>query len=86
MITAKKDSPLDPIDKMEMNRMAHARAQELRLPGSPPGKNGHRNLSIAANNLYGVRSWSDLNVDQMKKIYTFLDDRKRLPVQGELRE
>ena len=75
---------LKPIDKFEMNRMAHARAQELHLPGSPPGQNGHKQLSFAARLNFGVKSWSDLDVDQMRKVYDFLDAKKRLPVRGEL--
>lgn len=75
---------LKPIDKFELNRMAHARAQELRLPGSPPGVNGHPNLSRAAQVNFGVRSWSDLNVDQMRQIYDYLDTHKTLPSKGQL--
>lgn len=75
---------LQPIDKFELNRMCHARAQELHLFGSPPGVSGHKNLSFAAKHNYGVSSWSDLSGDQMRKIYDFLDAKKRLPVRGEL--
>lgn len=75
---------LPPIDRFEMNRMAHARAQELALPGSPAGTNGHRQLTITAMQNFGVKSWSDLTVEQMRKVYEFLDERKRLPLPGEL--
>lgn len=74
-----------PLDRFEMSRMAHARAQELHLPGSPPGKNGHNQLSLAARLNYGVKSWGDLDTDQMKAIYEFLDRYKRIPVRGELK-
>ena len=62
-------TPLAPIDKFEMNRMAHARAQELNLPGSPAGKSGHPNLSAMAKKKFGVNSWADLSVDQMRQVY-----------------
>lgn len=77
---------LKPIDKFEMNRMCHARAQELHLFGSPAGVNGHPQLSRAAQQNFGVRGWSDLTVDQMRQVYDFLDARKRMPMQGELRK
>ncbi len=76
---------LPPIGRFELNRMAHARAQELELPGSPAGQNGHKQLSFVAKINYGVR-WSDLNVDQMKAIYDHLDSRRTMPVPGDLRE
>ncbi len=76
---------LNPVTKFEMNRMAHARAQELHLPGSPAGKSGHDALSFAARHNFGVASWSHLDVDQMQKIYLFLDAHKRLPVRGDLK-
>lgn len=64
--------------------MLHARAQELNLPGSPAGKNGHQMLSLAARSHYGVKSFSELNETQMKAMYDFLDSKRRLPVKGEL--
>lgn len=76
--------PLKPVDKFEMNRMIHARAQELALPGSPAGSNGHSLLSNTARQHFGVSSFSQLNVDQMKKLYEFLDAKRRMPVKGEL--
>lgn len=75
---------MKPIDKFEMNRMIHARAQELALPGSPAGSNGHPQLSMAAKAHFGVASLSQLTVDQMRKLYDFLDENKRLPVSGEI--
>ena len=75
---------MKPLDKFEMNRMAHARAQELDLPGSPAGRNAHHLLSNAARILYGVNSWSLLDVDQMKQVHDFMDRFRRLPVRGEL--
>ena len=75
---------LPPITKFEMNRLAHARAQEIPLPGSPAGVSGHAHLSKAALHNFGVQSWSSLNVDQMRKIYEHLDTYKRMPVRGEL--
>ena len=75
---------MEELTKFEMNRMAHARAQETHLFGSPPGKSGHKNLSYAAMQNYGVKSWSDLTVHQMKSIYEYLDRHKRLPAKGEL--
>lgn len=78
------DLKLKPIDKFELNRMIHARAQELELPGSPAGKNGHPQLSWAARANFGVGSFSHLSVEQMRKLYDFMDDKKRLPVRGEL--
>lgn len=73
-----------PLTKFEMNRMAHARAQELWLPGSPAGQNGHPQLTAMAKMHFGKHSWSDLDVDQMRKIYEHLDTNKRLPKKGEL--
>lgn len=78
-------STLKPIDKFEMNRMAHARAQEFHLPGSPAGKNGHPQLSQAARSIFGVKSWSDLGVDQMKSVHDFLEKNRRMPVRGEIK-
>lgn len=75
---------LKPLDKFEMNRMAHARAQELDLPGSPAGRNGHQLLSNAARSVYGVNSWSALDVGRMKAIHDFMDRHQRLPVRGEI--
>ncbi len=77
-------SPLPPPDKFELNRMLHARAQELNLPGSPAGKNGHQMLSLAARSHWGVKSFSELNADQMRTLYDFLDTKRRLPGKGEL--
>ncbi len=76
--------PLKPADKFELNRMIHARAQELELPGSPAGKNGHPLLSNAAKVHYGVSSFSSLTGPQIKQLYDFLDTKRRLPVKGEL--
>jgi hypothetical protein len=76
--------PLKPADKFELNRMIHARAQELALPGSPAGKSGHSQLSMAAKSVFGVGSFSQLNAGQIKQLYDFLDSRRRLPVRGEL--
>ena len=75
---------LPPIDKFELNRMVHARAQELWLPGSRPGTSGHKHLSMAAKIHFGKTSWADLNVDEMRKVYEFLDSQKRLPKKGEI--
>lgn len=75
---------LKPIDKFELNRMCHARAQELHLFGSPAGQSGHPQLSMAAKTIYGAKSWSDLTVDQMRKIYEHLDTHKRMPKRGEI--
>lgn len=76
--------PLPPPDKFELNRMAHARAQELELPGSPAGRNGHKQLSFVAKVVFGVKSWSDLDEGQMRGVVDFLDNKKRLPVKGEI--
>lgn len=73
-----------PPDKFELNRMCHARAQELHLFGSPAGQSGHPQLSLAARMHFGVQSWSDLDVDQMRKIHDFMDTHRRLPAKGEL--
>lgn len=76
--------PLPPVDKFELNRMLHARGQELWLPGSLPGENGHQALSRCARELFGVKSLSELDVDRMKALYLFLDEHRRLPKRGEL--
>lgn len=76
---------LPPVDKFEMNRMAHARAQELELPGSPAGKSGHAQLSQAAKDVYGVKSWGDLDAGQMKAIHQFVDKYHRMPRPGEIK-
>lgn len=75
---------MKPIDKFELNRMVHARAQEIHLPGSPPGVNGHPHLTNIAKEHFGARSWSDLNLEQMRKVYDFLDGHRRLPKRGEI--
>jgi hypothetical protein len=75
---------LKPVTKFELNRMIHARAQELPLPGSPAGKSGHPNLHNAARIHFGVTSLSQLGVPQLRQLYDFLDERKRLPLRGEL--
>lgn len=75
---------MPPIDKFELNRMIHARAQELALPGSPAGKNGHQPLSLAARSHYGVKSFSELSLENMRKLYDFMDAKRRLPVKGEI--
>lgn len=56
----------------EMNRMVHARAHEMELPGSPAGTNGHPNLSEIAKKVYGVKSWGNLSVDQMNEVLNSL--------------
>ncbi len=75
---------LPELTKFEMNRLAHARAQEVHLPHSKPGQSGHSHLSQAALIHYGKKSWSDLSVEEMKKIYEFLDEKRRMPKRGEL--
>ena len=74
---------LPPVDRFELNRMAHARAQELHLFGSPAGQSGHPQLHDAAMQHFGKR-WSQLDVGEMRKLYDFLDSRGRLPKKGEL--
>jgi hypothetical protein len=81
-----KGSALEPIDKFEMNRLIHARAQEFELPGSPAGKNAHAQLSQAAKDAFGVKSFSDLDVKQMRELYDFLEKHNRLPGPRELRK
>lgn len=75
---------MSPIDKFELNRLIHARAQELALPGSPAGKNGHQPLSLAARSHWGVKSFSELDVEKMRRLYDFMDSKRRLPVKGEI--
>ncbi len=75
---------LKPIDRFELNRMIHARAQELPLPGSPAGKNGHPQLSMAARTHFGVSSFSLVTDHQMRMLYDFLDKHHRLPRAGEM--
>lgn len=77
-------NPLPPIDKFELSRMSHARAQELNLPGSPPGKSGHKLLHYAAMSHFKKTHWSDLTVGEMRKVYDFLDVNKRMPIKGEV--
>ena len=74
-----------PIDRFEMNRMLHARAQETSLPGSPAGSNGHPNISAAAKENFGLDSASKMNVQQMRQLYDFLEQKGRFPIKGELR-
>ena len=68
-----------PVDRFELNRMCHARAQELKLPNSPAGKSGHPNLSQCAKDVFGVDSWSKLEAAQMRQIFDFMDQHERLP-------
>lgn len=77
-------TPLKPAEKFELNRMIHARAQELELPGSPAGKNGHSQLSLAAKLHFGVGSFSHLTAPQMRKLYDFMDAKRRMPIKGEI--
>lgn len=76
--------PLTTLSKVEVSRMAHARAQELELQESPAGKNGHNLLSKVAKDNYGRKSWSLLNIYQMQAIHDFLTEHKRMPNKGEL--
>ena len=71
--------PLPPIDKFEMNRLIHARAQEMNLPGSPAGTNGHPQLSAVAKAKYGAKSFSDLSTQQMRELYDYMEKFKALP-------
>jgi hypothetical protein len=81
---------LKPPDKFELNRMAHARAQELNLPAwgateySPSGKSGHGHLSLTAKMVFGQPSWSLLNPNQMESVVRFMDEKRRLPGPGEV--
>lgn len=75
---------LKPIDKFELNRMIHARAQELPLLGSPAGVNGHHQLSWAAKVHFGKKSFSELDLREMRSLYDFLDSKRRLPSKGEI--
>jgi hypothetical protein len=76
---------LPPPTKLELTRMAHARAQELHLPGSPAGVNGHSNLTRAARSNFKVTHWSELKLEDMKRIIEYMDERRRLPEGGELK-
>lgn len=75
---------MPPVDKFELNRMIHARAQELALPGSTAGKNGHQMLSLAAKSHFGTKSFSELSLENMRKLYDFMDSKRRLPIKGEI--
>lgn len=76
--------PLRPIEQFEMNRMMHARAQEMNLPGSPAGKSAHPQLRKVAREVFGESSWSKLDAKQIRKVYDFLEAKKRLPIAGEI--
>ena len=67
-------SPLPPIDKFEGNRLLHARAKELELPGSPAGSNkgAHDYLHNLAVKRFGVSSVMDLTPEQMKELHGLL--------------
>lgn len=75
---------LKSVNKFELNRMIHARAQEMHLMHSPAGQRAHPQLLQSAQRCFGVKSWSDMSVDQMKKMYDFLEERKRLPLRADL--
>ena len=83
-VLVRQREALTPINKFEMNRLIHARAQELELADSPAGKNGHTVLSKTAKEVYGVKSFSDLTVEQMKELYDFMEQWKYLPKRAEL--
>lgn len=77
---------LPPLDKLEMTRMLHAQAQDMELPGSPSGKNGHPQLSQAAREVFGVNSIRELSVDQMRAMWNHMDKTGRLPTKSYLIE
>ena len=77
-------TPLPEISHLEMTRLIHARAQELNLPGSPAGRSAHPQLSLAAKVHFGKKSFSELSVDQMKTLYHYLQEHRRLPHKGEI--
>ena len=77
---------LPPLDKLEMTRMLHALAQDMELPGSPSGKNGHPQLSQAAHEVFGVNSLRELSVDQMRSMWHHMDKTGRLPVKADLKD
>lgn len=64
--------PLPPLDKVEMNRMLHAKVQRMNLPGSPAGQKAPGFLSTKAMQIYN-KSWDDLTIDEMKDLYNRLD-------------
>jgi len=63
----------------DLNRQAHALAQDLELPGSPAGKNGHALLSKAAKDVYGVPSYANLSYEQKLAIHEYMLKTKRVP-------
>lgn len=83
-VAVKAGTGLEPIDKFEMNRLAHARAQEMELPGSPAGKNGHPQLSGVAKDVFGADSWSKLSVKQMRAVYDYMEQHGKLPTKGQI--
>ena len=61
-----------PAAHTDLIRQAHALAQELDLPGSPAGTNGHPILSKAARDVYGVNSYSKLSYEQKLALHEYM--------------
>jgi hypothetical protein len=65
---------LPALDRVEMNRMLHAKAQQLNLPGSPPGVRAPGFLGGLAREHF-QKPYESLNLDQMKQLYNLLDTK-----------
>lgn len=63
----------------DLIKQSHAVAQDLELPGSPAGKNGHPSLSKAAKDVYGVKSYSELSYEQALALHEYMLKHKKLP-------
>jgi hypothetical protein len=72
----------------ELDKMAHGKARDADLPGSPPGASGHPNLSRAAEANFGKKSWTHLDADEKWQIIDYLNRHpdRQLPENGELRK
>lgn len=64
--------PVQPLDKVEMNRMLHAKVQRLNLPGSPAGQKAPGFLTDAAKSKFNT-GYDALTLDQMRQLYEHLD-------------
>ena len=66
---AMKETPFKPVDWPEMNRMIHATATDVELPGSPPGvKPGKGQISGLAQQMF-KKSYRSLTPDEMKMMH-----------------
>lgn len=66
---------LPALDRVEMNRMLHAKAQNLNLPNSPPGVKAPGGFFGGLAREHFQTPYESLSLDQMKQLYDLLDTK-----------